>query len=305
MEITFLGTSAGVPTRERNVSAVALRPDQSAGWTLFDCGEATQHRILLSDLSLFRLERIFITHLHGDHVYGIFGLLASRGMLLCEAPLELYGPPGLEAMVEGVRRLSQLTLPYPLKIRELRAGEVLEFPGYRIETVALSHSITSYGYCWIEAERPGRFDPQTARRLGIPEGPLYGRLQRGETVVLEDGGSVAPREVMGPPRPGRRIAVAGDNDRPELFAPWAPLDLLIHEATYLQEDFDRLPRKFRHTTARRLGKAAGTMGVRHLAATHFSPRYGTPEDMKRIEKEIRESYDGKLTLAYDFARIVL
>jgi len=299
MELTFLGTSAGVPTRERNVSAVALRPLQSANWTLFDCGEATQHQILRSSLSLFRLERIFITHLHGDHVYGIFGLLASRGMLMCDAPLEICGPPGLEEMVTTVRRLSQLNLPYALTIRELQPGEILEFGRHHIEVVTLSHAITSYGYCWIEAERPGIFDPQKARRLGIPEGPLYGRLQRGESIELK-GQNIPPQAVMGPPRPGRRIAIAGDNDRPELFAACGPLELLVHEATYLQKDFDALPRKFKHTTARQLGQAAQTMGVRHLVATHFSPRYGTPEQMEAFVREIREYYTGALTLAKDF-----
>lgn len=304
MELTFLGTSAGVPTRKRNVSALALRPLQSGNWTLFDCGEATQHQILRSSLSLYRLERIFITHLHGDHLYGIFGLLASRGMLMCDAPLELYGPPGIKMMVETVGRLSQLTLPYDLSIRELEPGERLHFPHHTVTVIPLSHSITSYGYCWTDEERPGAFDPREARRLGIPEGPLYGKLQRGESIEVA-GKTISPESVTGPPRPGRRIAVAGDNDRPELFAECGKLDLLIHEATYLQKDFEALSRKFKHTTARQLGEAAAHMGVRHLIATHFSPRYGTPEQMKAFIREIREVYTGKLTLAEDFLRIVV
>lgn len=304
MEITFLGTSAGIPTRRRNVSALALRPDQSGHWTLFDCGEGTQHQILRSELSLYRLERICITHLHGDHIYGIFGLLASRGMLMCDTPLEICGPPGLREMVQTVRRLSRLNLPYDLRIRELQPGDRLDLGHATISVLSLSHSITSYGYCWIDAPKPGRFDSEKARKLGIPEGPLYGKLQRGESIEF-NGRSVTPGMVMGPPRPGKRIAIAGDNDRPGLFAPCAPLDLLIHEATYLQKDFDRLPRKFRHATALELGKAAEAMGVRHLVATHFSPRYGTPEQMEEIKREIRISYRGSLTLAEDFMKIVL
>ncbi len=305
MELTFLGTSAGVPTRERNVSALALRFSGSRGWLLFDCGEGTQHRILRSSLSLYTLEKIFITHLHGDHVYGLWGLLASRGMLLCETPLELYGPPGLRELVEGVWRLSRLTLPYDVEIRELSGGELLDFGGYTVRVLPLSHSITCYGYCLAEAERPGRFDPEAARRLGISEGPLRGRLQRGERVRLPDGKSVDPSEVLGPSRPGRRLAIAGDNDRPGLFASCAPLDLLVHEATYLQEDFDRLPRKFRHTTALQLGRAATEMGVGHLVATHFSPRYGSEEDLRRIEEEIHRQYRGRLTLARDLLTLKL
>ncbi len=304
MEITFLGTSAGVPTRERNVSALALRPDQSSGWNLFDCGEATQHQIMRSELSLYRLERIFITHLHGDHVYGLFGLLASRGMMMCEAPLSLYGPPGLRELSDTVMRLSELRLPYDLDIIELEPDTTLSLPGVEIKVLTLSHSITSYGYCWIEAQRPGRFDRERARALGLPEGPLYGKLKGGER-VFHQGRIIDPAEVLGPTRPGRRIAIAGDNDRPELFGPCGPLDLLVHEATYLQADFDKLPRKFKHTTALQLGKAAEEIGVRHLVATHFSPRYGTPQQMQKIKEEIEIYYTGKLTLAEDFMKIIL
>ena len=305
MELTFLGTSAGVPTRERNVSALALRLSQRRGWLLFDCGEGTQHRILRTPLSLYTLEKIFISHLHGDHVYGLWGLLASRGMLLCDAPLELYGPPGLNALVEGVRRLSQLNLPYELRIRELSGGECLDFDGYTVRVLPLSHSITSYGYCLVEAERPGRFDPEAARRLGIPEGPLWGRIQRGESLRLPDGRRIDPSEILGPSRPGRRLAIAGDNDQPERFASCAPLDLLVHEATYLQEDFDHLPRKFQHTTALQLGRAAEAMGVGHLVATHFSPRYDSDGDLRRFEEEIHRHYRGRLTLARDMLTLRL
>ncbi len=305
MELTFLGTSAGVPTRHRNVSALALRPRQSSNWLLFDCGEATQHQLLKTPLSLYRLQRIFITHLHGDHVYGLFGLLASRGMLMSEMALEIYGPPGLEEMLSTVMRLSQLNLPYDLTLHEVSAGESLAFGDYRIETVALHHSITCYGYVYTESDRPGRFDPEKARRLGIPEGPLFGSLQRGERITLPDGRRVESRDVMGAPRPGRRVLIGGDNDRPELFAPYSGADLMIHEATYLQKDFDRLPRKFMHTTARQLGKAAEEMKIRHLAATHFSPRYDNEEKMAEIEREIRENYSGELTLASDLMRIGL
>ncbi|WP_292655271.1 ribonuclease Z [Nitratifractor sp.] len=305
MELTFLGTSAGVPTRRRNVSALALRPRQSSNWLLFDCGEATQHQLLKTPLSLYRLQRIFITHLHGDHVYGLFGLLASRGMLMSEMPLEIYGPTGLQEMLQTVMRLSQLRLPYDLAVREVSAGESLAFGDYRIETIALHHSITCYGYVYTEADLPGRFDLEKARKLGIPEGPLFGRLQRGESITLPDGRRVENRDVLGAPRAGRRVLIGGDNDRPELFAPYRGADLMIHEATYLQKDFDRLPRKFMHTTARQLGIAAEKMAIKRLVATHFSPRYDNEKKMKAIEEEIRENYRGELTLASDLMRIGL
>jgi ribonuclease Z len=304
MELIFLGTSAGVPTRQRNVSAIALRPEQRRGWYLFDCGEGTQHQILRSELSLYSLEKLFITHLHGDHIYGIFGLLASRGMLMAESPLEIYGPPGLKELLGTVLRLSQLNLPYELEIHELDGGEELDLGLFTLRVLPLSHSITCYGYCLAEADRPGRFDPERARELGIPEGPLWGRLQRGESLRI-DGRRITPEMLLGPSRPGRRIAIAGDNDRPERFAACAPLDLLVHEATYLQKDFDHLPRKFKHSTARQLGAAAAAIGVRHLVATHFSPRYDSQGDLERIAQEIRENYEGKLTLAEDLMKVKL
>ena len=303
MQLTFLGTSAGVPTRKRNVSGLALRPRESSGWLLFDCGEATQHQIMKSPLSLYRLERIFITHLHGDHTYGLFGLMASRGMLRAETPLEIYGPPGLREMIDRVMRLSQLNLPFELTIVELQGDEILDFGAYRIETVTLSHSITCYGYVLVEAERPGRFDPLKARTLEIPEGPLYRRLQQGESVTLPDGRLIAPRDVMGPPRPGKRVIIGGDNDRPELFAPFGAVDLMIHEATYTQRDFDRLPRKFKHTTARQLGITAEAMGVKSLIATHISARYDSEERLIELLDEIKAHYHGEAAIAYDLMEV--
>ncbi|WP_457607998.1 ribonuclease Z [Nitratifractor sp.] len=305
MELTFLGTSAGIPTRDRNVSALALRPRQSAGWLLFDCGEATQHQVMRSSLSLYRLEKIFITHLHGDHVYGLFGLLASRGMLMAEAPLEIYGPAGLSTLLEKVMDASQLHLPFEIELHEVSGGERLTFPGYRIETVPLSHSIECYGYVYIEDPLPGRFDPERARALGIPEGPLYGRLQRGETVTLPDGRRVESSDILGPPRPGKRVVIGGDNDRPELFAPYGAVDLMIHEATYTQRDFDHLPRKFKHSTARQLGIAARDMGVRSLIATHISPRYDSEERLRELLDELHAHYHGPVTIAHDFLTVTL
>ncbi|WP_456428095.1 ribonuclease Z [Nitratifractor sp.] len=305
MQLTFLGTSAGVPTRRRNVSALALRPREFGEWLLFDCGEATQHQIMKSPLSLFRLRRIFLTHLHGDHLYGLFGLLASRGMLQAQTPMEIYGPPGTRLLLTTVMEASQLHLPYLLEIIEVRGDERFDFGSYRIETVPLSHSVPCYGYVYIEAPLPGRFNPETARRLGLPEGPLYGRLQRGERLTLPDGRLVTPGDVLGPPRPGRRIIIGGDNDRPELFKDYGAVDLMIHEATYTQRDFDRLPRKFRHSTARQLGITAQQMGVKRLIATHISPRYDSPEREAELLDEIRDHYDGDASIAYDFMEVKL
>ncbi|WP_456452953.1 MBL fold metallo-hydrolase, partial [Hydrogenimonas sp.] len=239
-ELIFLGTSAGVPTRLRNVSALALRSENRKGWMLFDCGEGTQHRIMQTSLSVYHLERIFVTHLHGDHVYGLFGLLASRGMTQATAPLELYGPAGIREMVETVMRLSQLHLPFDLKIFEIGEGFSMREGSIRIEAVALSHSLPSYGFVVQFDDRPGRFDAKKAKALGIPEGPLYARLKKGESVILPDGRTVEGQTLVGAPTPGKRLAIGGDNDDPLLFAPYAPFDLMVHEATYTQQDFDNL-----------------------------------------------------------------
>jgi ribonuclease Z len=305
IELTFLGTSAGVPTRKRNVSALALRVRNEKEWMLFDCGEGTQHRIMQTPLSPYHLSRIFITHLHGDHVYGLFGLLASRGMTRVEAPLEVYGPEGLREMVECVMTHSQLNLPFDLRIFEIDERTALRFGGVRIDVVALSHSLPSYGFVLTFDDRPGRFDVRKAKALGIPEGPLYARLKRGESVTLPDGRTVEGETLVGPPIKGMRIAIGGDNDEPMRFAPYAPFDLMVHEATYTRKDFENLPRKFKHTTAEALAKAARQMGVKRLILTHISPRYDDDGRVAELLEEAEKHFDGEITIAYDFLKVSL
>ncbi|WP_353662545.1 ribonuclease Z [Hydrogenimonas sp. SS33] len=301
--LTFLGTSAGVPTRTRNVSALALQTQNSKAWTLFDCGEGTQHQILKSHLSAYHLSRIFITHLHGDHVYGLFGLLASKGMQRSPAPLEIYGPRGLKEMVRTVMRLSQLHLPFELHITEIGPGDRLQLEGFTLDVIPLSHSVTSYGFILAFDDTPGHLDTEKAKAAGIPEGPLYGRLKRGETVTLPDGRRFEGKDFLTPPTPGKRLALGGDNDEPMRFAPFAPFDLMVHEATYTQEDFDRLPRKFKHTTARQLGLAAQKMGLSKLILTHISPRYDTDGRILELLREVERVFDGEVEIAYDFMKI--
>ena len=301
--LTFLGTSAGVPTKTRNVSALALQPIQSKNWILFDCGEGTQYRLMQTALSLYHLDTIFITHLHGDHIYGLFGLLASRGMTRATTPLTIYAPKGLKEMVHCVMRASQLHLPFELKIHTLIPNRTIACQDMRIDPIPLSHSIPSYGFVVHMAPKPGHLNINKIRALGIPEGPLLARIQRGESIVLDDGRQFDARELVGPPRPGPVVAIGGDNDDPMRFAPFAPYDLMIHEATYTQYDFDRLPRKFKHTTAKQLGCAAQTMGVEHLILTHISPRYDTPERLNELLEEAKKCFDGRITIANDLLEI--
>ncbi|WP_456380423.1 ribonuclease Z [Hydrogenimonas sp.] len=301
--LIFLGTSAGVPTRTRNVSALALQLENTKEWMLFDCGEGTQHRIMRTSLSVYHLSRIFITHLHGDHLYGLFGLLASRGMTRAGSPLEIYGPAGIRETLETLMRLSQLHLPFDLKIFEISEGTLLRYEGFRIDTVALSHSILSYGFVLTFDEKPGHFDIKKAKKLGIPEGPLYARLKKGERVTLLDGRSIDGKDLVGPSIPGKKIAIGGDNDDPLLFAPYAPFDLMIHEATYTRKDFDNLPRKFKHTTAQQLAQAARKMGVNRLILTHISPRYDKNGRISELLDEATKEFDGEVEIAYDFMEL--
>ena len=303
IEILFLGTSAGVPTKRRNLSSIALRPDQSKEWLLFDCGEATQHRIMDSSVSIPKIDKIFITHLHGDHIYGIFGLLASRGMNGTDKPLSIYGPEGLEDMVETVKRLSGLNLPFDITYHTLKGTERLEFGRYSVETVKLSHSIESVGYVFIEKEKEGHFDMEKAKSAGIAPGPIVAKLKRGETVTLDDGSVIEGKEFIMPPQKGKRVIIAGDNDSPWLFEKYGSVDLMIHEATYTQRDFDKLEKKFKHTTAEALAVTARKMGVKELVLTHISPRYDTAQREAELINEAKRYYDGEVILAKDLMTI--
>jgi len=307
MTFTFLGTSAGSPTRTRNLSALAMQLRNGREWILFDCGEGTQYRLMQTPLSPFHLSKIFITHLHGDHLYGLFGLLASRGLQGARKPLILYGPSGLEELLSTLLRLSQLNLPYELEVVELREGRCGRFGTVDIEAVRLSHSIPTYGFVLDEAPRPGRFDVDAARRLGVPEGPLFGRLKRQEAITLPDGRRIDGRKLVGKPKRGKKVIVGGDNDTPLLFSPLGDsADLMIHEATYTQRDFDRLERNERncmHSTARSVAEAAKRMGVKKLILTHISPRYDTRQSVLQLLEEAKRHFDGEVEVAYDLMRV--
>lgn len=305
MKIQFLGTSAGVPTKTRNVSALALRLENEKEWYLFDCGEATQHQILKTNLTLFNLSKIFITHLHGDHIYGLFGLLASRNMLGAKSTLEIYAPEGIKAMLECVMKYSHLNLHFDIKIVEIKKEEIFEFKRFKIQTIKLSHSITSYGYVLKENDKPGRFDIEKAKNLGIPEGPLYAKLKRKEKIFLDDGRVFDGKDFVGPSKKGKIVIIGGDNDNPLLFKKLKNVDLMIHEATYTQKDFDNLEKKFKHTTAKKLAIAAEEMGVKKLIMTHISPRYDNAGRVNELLEEAKKYYKGEVKIAYDFMKISL
>ena len=206
LQITFLGTGAGVPTRARNVSCVALRFTQRGEVWLFDCGEGTQHQLLRSDLRISQITRIFITHMHGDHVFGLMGLLATCGMAGHAERIDIYGPAALDPYVRETTRRSQTRFSYPAEVHTVEPGLVYEDDEFTVTCDALEHRAPAFGFRVTEKDRPGRFDVERARALGVPEGPLYGRLKRGETVTLPDGRTVDGRELTGPTEQGRVVA---------------------------------------------------------------------------------------------------
>ncbi len=302
MKITFLGTSAGIPTKNRYLSALALQFENSREWILFDCGEGTQYRLMQTPLSPFNLSKIFITHLHGDHIYGLFGLLASRGLSRAEKDIEIYGPFGIKELLNTVFRLSQLNLPFNMKVTEILNEDILSFGNFTVEIKKLSHSITSFGFIVNGVQKRGRFDVEKAKMAGIPEGPLYGRLKRGETVTLPDGRIVDGKDFISAPRRGKRVIIGGDNDNPFIFK-CKDVDVMIHEATYTQRDFEKLPRKFMHSTAKSVAEAAASLGVKRLILTHISPRYDKNDKIDEILDEAQKYFKGRVEVAYDLMKI--
>ena len=309
MDIQFLGTSSGTPSRTRNVSGLALR-GPGGGWSLVDCGEGTQHRILQTTLSLHDLRAIFITHLHGDHCYGLPGLLASAGMHNRGAPLVLVGPPPLRTFIEGVMATSELGLPYPLEfvaVDDLAGRAVL--PDLDVAPVTLLHRMPSYAYRFTERAVERRLDAARLRAAGVPAGPAWGRLQQGEDVVLDDGRTLRAADWLLAPRKARTIIVGGDNADPDLLLDAArTADVLVHEATYTEEVLQKVGPGPMHSSALRVARMAQQAGLPNLVLTHFSPRYQDgegPLSVGAIEAEAQSAYGGHLVLARDFDRYEL
>jgi ribonuclease Z len=293
-----------VPTRARNVSCVAFRPPQRAEVWLFDCGEGTQHQLLRSDLNISQVMRILITHMHGDHVLGLMGLLATCGMTAHARSITIYGPRPIADYVREVSSRTQFQTNYPLEVHEVKEGLVFEDEEYTVTCAPLKHRLTADGDRVTEKDRPGHFDIERARELGIPSGPLYGRLKRGERVTLADGRAFDGSDFSGPPLRGRSVVYCTDTPYCRSAVELArDADLLIHEATFAQVD-EALAVRATHSTAAMAGRVAREAGVRRLLITHFSPRYfpgnqTEPDDLLREARAVFPATE----MAHDFLSV--
>lgn len=264
LSLFFAGTAGSVPTARRGLPALLLRAGGER--ILFDCGEGTQQQLLRS-VGLPDLDSVFLTHYHLDHWLGLLGMVKTFDLRGRERPLAIHGPPGLRALFASMRAAIGRT-SYPLELIELDRHEDVRFGTFAISPFPVKHRVEAYGYAFVEDDRPGRFDVEAARRLGVREGPDFGRLQRGEAV-----GRVRPEDVMGEGRRGRRIVLSGDTapcQAVEVFGHGA--DLLVHEATFMEDERARA-RETAHSTARQAAEIARDAGVRLLALTHLSTRY--------------------------------
>jgi ribonuclease Z len=273
--ITFLGTGSGVPTLQRNLACVALQREGEL--LLFDCGEAAQIGMRRAGLGWGRLEALFISHLHGDHVTGLPGVMMSLQMIGREAPLTVIGPPGIGAWIRCFRRALQTGFGYEVRVVEAESpGTVWETDEYRVDCAPLEHRLFCLGYALRERPRPGRFNVSAATALGVPMGEMFGRLQRGKTVdvPLEDGvKQVSPEQVLGPSRPGLAVAYCTDTRPCEASVELSrDADLLIHEGTFDAEMAEEAAAKG-HSTVAEAAMVAKRAGVRQLFITHISPRY--------------------------------
>ena len=295
LHLTFLGTSASRPTVERGVSSLALVRE---GETLmFDCGEGTQRQMMRYGVG-FTLEDIFFTHFHTDHYLGVLGLLKTLSLQVREQPLRIWGPQGAQALFKRAEGLGNEKLTFPLTVTDLESGAIVRRKDYEIRAFEVEHRKgAALGYALAEDIRRGRFDPDHARALGIPEGPLWGRIHKGESITLEDGRVVAPSELVGPDRTGRKVVITGDT-RPCAATIEQSLgaDLLVHEATFGDEEQPRAMETM-HSTAREAATVAKMAGVKRWALTHFSARYS--RDPSDLGREAREVFSGDVMLARD------
>ena len=296
MNITFLGTSSGVPTLTRNVSSLALKLSQTAEVWLFDCGEGTQHQIMKSNIKSSQIKKIFITHMHGDHIYGLPGLLATLGLSGNSKGIEIYGPSELEGFINSSLKSSFCKLSFPLHfvdVEKFASKNKILFENNKIKVncACLKHKIPAYGYRVSEKDKPGIFDIKKAESMNIAPGPIYSELQKGKKVMLEDGRAFDGKDFCGPPRKGESFVYCTDT----VFSESAVIlsknaDLLVHESTFSEADESMAYEKL-HSTTIMAAKTALQSNAKKLIITHLSPRYTnkntvTPNDLLKEAQKV-------------------
>jgi len=295
LRVVFLGTAGSVPTPKRALPTIAIqRKDELI---LFDCGEGAQRQMIQARVGFHRKTKVFVTHMHGDHVLGLPGLFQTMALLDRKRNLEVYGPVGIKAFVEAIERTVQFALTFPIEITEIEGvGVVCEEKEYKVHAVSVDHVVPSLAYALIEKPRPGKFNLKRAKALGVPEGPLWSRLQHGSAVKLPNGKVVKPEEVVGKPRPGRKIVFSGDT-RPtrELVKFAEKADLLIHDATFDDQLKERAGEDG-HSTPSQAAETAKKAGVKRLILTHVSARY---ERTGLLRKQARKVFP-QTDVAEDF-----
>ena len=296
MNITFLGTSSGVPTLNRNVSSIALKLTQSSEVWLFDCGEGTQHQIMKSNIKSSQIKKIFITHMHGDHIYGLPGLLATLGLSGNSNGIDIYGPSELEGFLNSALNSSFCKLSFPLNFVKVEnfalENEILfENNKIRVDCARLKHKIPAYGYRVSEKDKSGIFNVKKAELMQIAPGPIYSELQQGKKVLLSDGRTFDGKEFCGPPRKGASFVYCTDTVFCESAVSLSRnVDLLVHESTFSQEDESMAYEKL-HSTTIMAAKTALLSNTKKLIITHLSPRYTnknsiTPSDLLKEAQKV-------------------
>ena len=291
MQLEFLGTGAGSPSKQRNVSSVALRllEERNAIW-LFDCGEATQHQILSTTIRPRKIEKIFITHLHGDHIFGLPGLLSSRSFQGGHEPLTVYGPVGIKRFVVTALQVSESRLSYPLHFVEIdHEGEVFNDGSFKVIAKKLDHKIACYGYRVVEKDHPGELQVDKLREMNIPSGPIYGQLKAGKTVTLDDGRIIDGHDFIGNPQKGRIIAILGDTRKTANAVTLAQdADVLVHESTFAKGE-DKMAKNYYHSTSLQAAEIAKKAGAKRLLLNHISARY-TGKAAYQLAYQVRDVF---------------
>ncbi|WP_164218132.1 ribonuclease Z [Virgibacillus sp. YIM 98842] len=302
MELLFLGTGAGIPSKERNVSSIALKLLQELNsiW-LFDCGEATQHQILHTSIKPGKISKIFITHMHGDHIFGLPGVLSSRSFQGGEESLTIYGPKGIKEYTETALRLSRTSLTYPLIIEEISEGFVFENDSFTVYAKELDHRIPSFGFRIVEKNKPGTLLADKLKNMGIEPGPVYQQIKENEQVALENGTVIYRNDVVGPEKPGKVITILGDTRAAQTFSEFVHgSDILVHESTFNHENRD-LAYKYFHSTAVEAAELAKKSQCSRLILTHVSSRYQNKETAALL-LEAQQVFPNT-ALAHDFLQL--